>query len=117
MSRNRSLPILLADLREKAQKWSDWEARPYQNEIVKSTEQQLVDELSASTDTPRCGALLDLLQPDETGEYRRSMIDDAAATCRELVRFVPFPLESDLSDGMMLLIRLLLNHSSLISQR
>lgn len=47
LSRNRRLPRVLATVRESAQEWSEWERRGFQEEIVRSAEENLVREFHA----------------------------------------------------------------------
>ncbi|KAF2157805.1 hypothetical protein K461DRAFT_290081 [Myriangium duriaei CBS 260.36] len=47
LSRNRRLPRVLAILRDAAQDWSEWERRGFQEEIIRSAEENLVKEFQS----------------------------------------------------------------------
>lgn len=56
MSRNRQLPVILAQLRRASCAWSDWERRGYEEEVLKSAEDICMAEFrSASGELRRAG--------------------------------------------------------------
>lgn len=75
VSRNRRLPGILAELREKTKTWTPWEAQGYRDEILKSAEDMFVSECyKFADDKEAIGAIPDLCnkgvgsgQTDATG--------------------------------------------------
>ena len=101
MSRHRHLPSILAELRQRSQKWTPWERRGYQEEILKSAEEIYAMECS---DFKKCKQLVQVASVTEmTLQDNVSVSSLSLSSClwgRWLVSYTRRKFPNALMNGM-----------------
>ncbi|KAF7552265.1 hypothetical protein G7Z17_g4444 [Cylindrodendrum hubeiense] len=84
LSRNRGLPSVVADVFRDARRWSDWERRGFDEELLKTTERMLVSEGEDSRGSLE--AILNLLSAPQNGEGAAASASQATLAMKKVMQ-------------------------------